>query len=254
MEKDMMTLSFINHLAELRKRLIIIFAVNIIGALVCYQFIDKLIQVLLWLNPGMNLIYISPSELFMVYVQLAIICAVVILFPITASQAWAFIAQGLFKKERRYGMIALFAGVFFFILGASFAYFAALPITLDFFLRITLEGIEPMISIDSYISFCTRLLGCFGVAFELPVVVFLLSELEILKPHHMKQYHGILILLIFIISAILTPPDVLTQVIMAVPMCALLQLSMGICWMIDRRKKKNEDRNNHSVTERINEI
>jgi len=241
MEKELMTSTIIEHLAELRKRLIIIFAVNIIGAVVCYQFIDRLIDVLLRLNPGMNLIYITPSELFMVYIRLAIICAVVILFPITVTQIWAFIAKGLYQKERHYGMVALVAGVFFFILGALFAYFTALPITLDFFLRITIEGIEPMISIDSYISFCTRLLGCFGVAFELPVVVFLLAELEILKPKHLKQYHGVLILLIFIIAAFLTPPDVLTQVILAVPMVALLQLSMGICWLIDKRKQKKRE-------------
>lgn len=238
MEKELMTSSFIDHLAELRKRLIIIFTVNLGGAFVCYQFIDKLITVLLRLNPGMKLIYISPSELFMVYIKLSIICSIVILFPVTAIQIWTFIAKGLYKKERHYGLIALVAGVFFFILGALFAYFTALPITLDFFLRITLEGIEPMISIDSYISFCASLLGCFGVAFELPVVIFLLAELEILKPKHLKQYHGVLIILIFIIAAFLTPPDVVSQVVMAVPMVALLQLSMGVCWIIDKRKQK----------------
>ena len=241
MEKELMTATIIEHLAELRKRLIIIFAVNIAGAVACYQFIDRLIAVLLRLNPGMDLIYITPSELFMVYIRLAIICAVVILFPITVTQIWAFIAKGLYKKERHYGMVALIAGVFFFILGALFAYFTALPITLDFFLRITIEGIEPMISIDSYISFCTSLLGCFGAAFELPVVVFLLAELEILKPKHLKQYHGVLIILIFTIAAFLTPPDVLTQIILAVPMVALLQLSMGICWLIDKRKQKKRE-------------
>lgn len=238
MDKEPMVSSFIDHLAELRKRLIIIFAVNLLGTVVCYQFIDKLIAILLQLNPGMDLVYLSPSELFMVYVKLSLLCAIVIFFPVTVTQIWSFVSKGLYKKERRYGMIAFVAGVFFFLLGSFFAYTTALPITLDFFLRIAITEVDPMISIDSYISFCTRLLGCFGVAFELPIVVFLLSELEILKPKHLKQYHGVLILLIFILAALLTPPDILTQVILAVPMVALLQISIGICWIIDRQKQK----------------
>lgn len=244
MAKPLNTFTFIEHLAELRKRLITIFFVNILGALICYQFIDKLISILLRLNPGMELIYISPAELFMVYIQLAIICAIILCFPITATQVWGFISRGLYQREKFYGLISLFAGVFFFLLGAVFAYFTALPITLQFFLRITIEGIRPMISIESFISFCTRLLGCFGLAFELPVVIYLLSELEILKPHHLKRSQGILILLIFVLSALLTPPDVLTQIILAVPMVLLLQLSMGICWLIDKRKqRKHNDQN-----------
>lgn len=238
MGKPVATSTFIEHLAELRKRLILIFAANIAAALLCYQYMDRLIRILLQLNPGMALISITPAEVFMVYVRLAIVCAVVLCFPITATQLWGFIAKGLYPRERHYGLIALVSGVFFFVLGAVFAYCTALPITLSFFLRITIEDITPMVSVDSYISFCTSILVCFGAAFELPVVVFLLSELEILKPAHMKRYHGVLILVIFIIAAVITPPDVLSQVMLGIPMLLLLQLSMGICWYIDRIKKQ----------------
>lgn len=240
MSRELPTSTFIEHLAELRRRLILIFFVNIAVAFICYHYIDKLIFVLLQLNPGMELIYISPSELFMVYIRLSLICAIVLCFPVTATQIWGFIAKGLYKKEQYYGLIALTAGVICFAAGAVFAYFTALPITLGFFLRITIADITPMISIDSYISFCTEILACFGIAFELPVVVFLLSELELLKPRHLKRYQGVLILIIFIVAAILTPPDVISQVMMAIPMVILLQLSMGICWLIDRRKRKPE--------------
>ncbi|MDD3254211.1 MAG: twin-arginine translocase subunit TatC [Lachnospiraceae bacterium] len=232
------TSTLIEHLAELRKRLIIIFVVNLVGALLCYQYIDVLIQFLLDLNPGMELIYISPSELFMVYIQLALICAIIICSPVTVMQIWGFVAQGLFRRERFYGIIALVAGAGFFIVGAVFCYFTALPITLAFFLRITIENITPMISIQSYVSFCTRLLACFGLAFEMPVVVFLLSELEILKPAALKRTRGVLILLIFVAAALLTPPDVLTQIILAIPMVLLLQFSYGICWFIAKQKDK----------------
>lgn len=234
------TSTLVEHLAELRKRLIIIFAVNIIGALICYQYIDVLIQFLLELNPGMELIYISPSELFMVYVQLSIICAIIICSPVTVLQIWTFVAQGLYQKERTYAVISLAAGAGFFLIGAMFCYFTALPITLRFFLNITLETISPMVSIENFISFCTRMMGCFGLAFEMPVVVFLLSELELLKPETLKRTKGVLILLIFIIAALITPPDVLTQVILAIPMVLLLQLSQAVCNLIYRRKQKQK--------------
>lgn len=247
MAKVFDTSSFIEHLSELRRRLILIFTINIIGALICYQFIDKLITILLNLNSGMQLIYITPAELFMVYVKLAFICSIVICFPVTAMQIWGFISKGLYKKEKFYGMISLITGALFFLIGTVFSYYTALPMTLNFFMRITIEDITPMISIESYISFCTNLLGCFGLAFELPVVVYLLSELEILKPEFMKRMHGILILIIFIVAAIVTPPDVVSQVILGVPMTILLELSMVICWYVDKRKHKKHKRDISTV-------
>lgn len=247
MAKAFNTSSFIEHLGELRKRLILIFTINIIGVLLCYQFIDKLITILLHLNPGMQLIYITPAELLMVYVKLAFICAIVICFPFTAIQIWGFISKGLYKKEKFYGMISLVTGGVFFLIGIVFSYYTALPMTLNFFMKLTIEDITPMISIESYISFCTNLLGCFGLAFELPVVVYLLSELEILKPEFMKRTHGILILVIFIIAAIVTPPDVVSQVILGIPMTILLELSMIICWYVDKRKQKKRKRDISTV-------
>lgn len=237
-EASSKTETLIQHLAELRKRLIIIVAVNIIAALFCYQYMGYLIQVLLKLNINMQLIYISPSELFMVYVRIALICAIVLCFPITVFEIWLFVARGLTKKEKCYVLISLFAGTFFFLGGAVFCYLIVLPVMLQFFNNIRLEEVSAMISIDSFASFCTTMLLCFGAAFELPVVVFLLSELELLKPAIMKRGHGIFILLIFIVAAIITPPDVVSQILLAVPMVGLLELSIGVCWIVDRQKAK----------------
>lgn len=94
-----------------------------------------------------------------------------------------------------------------------------------------------MVSIESYVSFCTTMLLSFGAAFELPVAVFLLSELELLKPAAFRRLHGVFILLIFIVAALITPPDVVSQILLAVPMVGLLELSMGICWFVDRQKQ-----------------
>lgn len=237
----MKEMTLIEHLAELRKRLIIIFAVNIAAALLCYQFMEQLIQIFLELNTYMELIYISPSELFMVYVKLSLICAVIFCFPVTVLEIWLFVAKGLLKKEKFYVLVSLFFGLFFFVGGAVFCYRVVLPVMLQFFSRITLDDIRPMISIQNYISFCTTMLLSFGAAFELPVVVFLLSELELLKPDIMKRGHGIFILLIFIAAAIITPPDVVSQVLLALPMTGLLEISMAVCWVVDRQKKRKRN-------------
>ena len=113
MKPSQKTGTLVEHLAELRKRLIIILAVNLAGALICYEYMAGLIQLFISLNPGMNLVYISPSELFMVYVKLALICAVVICFPISALQIWLFISKGLLKKEQFYVLISFFFGLAF---------------------------------------------------------------------------------------------------------------------------------------------
>lgn len=241
MDSFQSTNTLIEHLAELRKRLIIIFAVNLAAALACYQFMELLIQFFLDLNTYMELIYISPSELFMVYVKLSLICAIIFCFPITVLEIWLFVARGLLKRERVYVLLSLFFGLFFFAGGAVFCYKVVLPVILQFFSRITVGDIRPMISIDSYISFCTTMLLSFGAAFELPVVVFLLAELELLKPELMKRGHGIFILLIFVAAAIITPPDVVSQVLLALPMTGLLEISMAVCWLVDRQKKKKRD-------------
>lgn len=238
MDSSNKTYTLVEHLAELRKRLIIIFVVNIGAAFICYQFMEVLIQYILNLNPGMEIVYLSPSELFMVYVKLAFTCAIVLCFPITVMEIWMFVAKGLLKKEKLYGMISLVSGVFFFIGGAVFCYFTVLPVTLQFFKRISLDSVDAMISIDSFVSFANTMLISFGAAFELPVVVFLLSQLEILKPATLKRMHGVLILVIFIVAAIVTPPDVVSQVLLAVPMVGLLELSIGVCWIVDKQKQK----------------
>ena len=137
--------TLVEHLAELRKRLIIILTVNIIGALICYEYMASLIQLFIGLNPGMNLVYISPSELFMVYVKLALICALIFCFPVSALQIWLFVSKGLLKREQIYVLISFFFGLIFFVAGAVFCYYVVLPVILQFFSRISLEEIKEAI-------------------------------------------------------------------------------------------------------------
>ena len=232
--------TIVDHLTALRKRLIIIVVVNLAFTLICYNFIPPLIEFFIKLNPGMNLVYISPEELFMVYVKIALLCGVVFASPVTILEIWEFIRSGLYKGERRSILIALFLGLFFFLIGAVFSYRIVLPIILGFFIRIRIESIQPMVSIEKYVNFCITMLLCFGAAFELPVITYVLSEFEILKPETLKRLHGALIVIVWVIAAIITPPDVASQILLGLPMTALLELSILICQWVNQKKQRSK--------------
>ncbi len=240
MDIKMKTGTIVDHLAELRTRLIRVVVINFAVALVCFQYMETLIQYLLALNPGFQLIYITPSELFTVYIQLAFIVAIVLCLPLTIYEIWAFFSQALYKREKPYVLLTLFFGLGLFFLGVLFCYEVALPMTLNFFTQFTLVEVTAAISIKSFVSFCLTLLIGFGLAFELPIVILLLSGLGIIKPKHLKKAHGTLILIIFIIAAFVTPPDVISQVILAVPMVILLEISIAISYIVDKYKNKRD--------------
>ncbi len=240
-KQDDMTL--FGHLDELRKRLTVMAVVNLVASAVLFSKADLVMDYFLAINPGMELVFISPSELLVVYVQLSLIMALIICSPVNIYEIWAFVEKGLYKKEKIYILITLVFGVIFFAAGVAFCYFMVLPTTLKFFIRIAIEEVTSMISIKSYISFINTMLLCFGAVFEMPVLVFLLSKLEILKPEFLRKNRGLLIVVIFILAAVITPPDVVSQIMLSIPMVLLLQLSIFICVLVDktnRRKTKSE--------------
>lgn len=237
-EKTSNDKTIVGHLGELRNRLIIIAVVNIITILVCFRYSNDIIAYYIKLNPGMQLIYITPSEQFMVNITLAIICGVIVSSPITIGQIWAFIVKGLTATERSVGIVALYIGLLFFILGAAFCYFVILPFTLKYFYGMTIEGISAMISIQEYVSFINTMIFSTGLVFEMPVVVFTLTSVGIIKPAALVKSRGVLIIIIFTISAIVTPPDVVSQIMLGVPMVILLELSIYISKMVFRTKNK----------------
>ncbi|MEG0584215.1 MAG: twin-arginine translocase subunit TatC [Cetobacterium sp.] len=230
-------LTMLGHLAELRKRLLIIFLVNVVSIFVCYEYADKLTEIFLKMNPNMKLVYLTPPELFLAYVKISLVSGAVIVSPITLSQIWGFIGPGLYKDEKNYLMASLFAGVIFFLTGSFFAYKIVLPTMLSFFARLQIDEISAMISVGAYLDFICSILFTFGIVFEIPVVVALLAKLKILRAETLRKKQPILIMLIFIVAALMTPPDIVSQIMLAVPMIFLLQLSIGICWMINKSQE-----------------
>lgn len=245
-KEDNMTL--LEHLDELRKRLTIIVIVNFVAMIFLFGQTDIIMDYLLNINPGLELVYITPSELLTVYIKLAFIMAIVICSPITIYQIWAFVEKGLYKNEKIYIAISLFFAVGLFIVGVLFCYFLVLPITLDFFIRIAIAEVSSKISIDSYVSFVNTMLVSFGIVFELPVLVFLLTKLRVLKPEILKKNRGLIIVGIFIAAAFITPPDVISQIMLGVPLTLLMELSIWICTIVDKtNKKKSDETENETV-------
>ena len=233
-------MSLFDHLDELRKRLIIIVIVNFVAAILLFSQTEIIMSYLLEVNPGMELVYTTPSELLTVYIQLSLILAVTICSPITVYQVWAFIEKGLYEKEKKAILFTLIFGVVFFIIGVAFCYFMVLPTTLEFFVRIAIEEVSSMLSIQSYVSFVNMMLLSFGAVFEMPVVVFLFTHLGILKPDFLKKNRGIIIVAIFIFAAVITPPDVISQLMLGIPMVLLMEFSIIVSSLVYRKKKKEE--------------
>ncbi len=232
---------FVDHLEEFRKRLIIVLVAHLVVTLLAFSQSGSILKLLMQLNPQMNLIFIEPSEIMLVYVEIALVLAIAICSPLTIYHIWAFVAEGLFPNEKRMIKIALGLGFAFFLLGIIFAYKMVVPMSLRFFTRIAIEEVSPMISVKSYISFILSMLVGMGIVFNIPSFVYVGTKLGVITPDKLKEYSKYIIVVIFIIAAIITPPDVVSQLMMGIPMVGLLQLSIFISKKVYVDKSNKEE-------------
>lgn len=222
-------LTIIQHLEELRKRIIYSVLFILLGSIISYGFVDKILSYIA--RPMGKLVFIQPIEAFMTHIKLAIFCGVFISFPVILYQIWAFVSPGLKEKERRYILIFAPMSLLLFILGCSFSYFVIIPFGVKFLMGYRTPWLEPMISVGSYVSFFCIMIIVFGVVFELPVVMLFLNKLGIVNPKMLRKNRKYAVLIIFIVAAVLTPPDVFTQIMMAIPLLILYELSIFICYL-----------------------
>jgi len=226
-------LSFVQHLDELRKRIIICLLGIIAASIVSYFFVGKLIPYLA--EPVGRLVFIQPLEAFITYLKIALICGFCLSLPLILYQVWAFICSGLTVRERRYIYLYAPLSLLLFLIGAIFAYKVIVPYGLKFLLSFGGPYIQPMISVSRYISFLGMMLLAFGVAFELPVVVMFLTKLGLVTPQFLRKKRKYVLLGIFILAALLTPPDIFTQLLMALPLILLYELSILLTMIIRNR-------------------
>jgi len=219
------------HLQELRKRLILCFIAVGAGFVLSYVFADSLFNILavplLKLMPeGGSLIFTSVAEAFFTYMKVAFIAGLILSSPFILYQIWAFVAPGLYQKEKKYVVPFVLGGSLFFALGVFFGYFIAIPIGFKFLLGYATDFIKPMPSMKEYLSFSIKFLLAFGIVFEFPVVLVLLSKMGVVDAKTLARQRKYAILLIFIFAAVMTPPDLISQILMALPLMGLYELSI----------------------------
>lgn len=245
-------MSFFDHLEELRWRLVKAMGGIVAGALVCLVFIDWIMNSVLLrpvlqlnsnLSPGQQPIHLQNLKPFgqvFLYMEVALIGGIILSVPVILYQLWAFIAPGLMPKERRYIKWIVMFSSFCFLSGIAFSYFVMLPAALTFFAGFGTPEIVNNIAINEYMSFIISVMLAAGVVFELPMVSWFLSKLGILTPSFMRQYRRHAIVVVFILSAVLTPgTDPVSQVLLAVPLMILYEISIGVsAWAWHGKKKE----------------
>lgn len=237
-------MSLTGHLKELRNRIIVVLVVLIVGMVVCFSFAEPIIGLLTDIGTryGYNFVYLKPQELLMVYFSMSLLCGFLIALPLVAYEIYAFCSPGMKKKEKSFMGLAMIFGLMFFILGVFFAYKITMPFMLGFLIKFS-EGsaVIASVSIQEYISFVLLVFVIFGVIFELPVVSVLLTGLGIVKPEWIVKARKPMIVVIFVIAALITPPDIISQVMVALPIILLYELSIYLSKFVYRLKRKKQD-------------
>ena len=240
-ERELHKMSFLEHLEELRKRLLVSIIAIGGGFLLCWYYAERIfgyIQLPLteFLPAGdKKLAYTKLTEPFFLYMKVAFFAGIFIASPIIILQIWYFIAPGLYKRERRYAAPFIIFATLFFVLGGWFGYKYLLPGTCKFFVE-TGAQFKQMIKVDEYFSFASTIILATGLVFETPILIFFLARLGIVTPAFLMQKFKYAVVLSFIIAAIVTPtPDMVTQTFLAVPMIVLYLLGIGIAYAFGKK-------------------
>ncbi|MBN1869127.1 MAG: twin-arginine translocase subunit TatC [Candidatus Omnitrophica bacterium] len=224
MSKSSGDLSFFAHYEELRIRLIKCVIAFLVSSCLFYAVVDKVLAYIV--KPVGQLVFTAPGEAFIARIMLALLGGLFLSLPVVLYQVWRFVAEGLKEHEARYARVFAPCSLLLFIIGGLFAYFIAVPVSLRFLLSFSSSLIVPMITIKNYISFVGTMLLAFGMIFELPLVLMFMAKVGMVSPAFLAQRRRYAIIIILTVSAIMTPPDVVTQLIMAVPLILLYEVGI----------------------------
>ena len=235
-------MSFLEHLDELRKRLMWAIAALFGGFLIALFFIDRIFGFIMrplaaTLPEGRKMIYTEPTEAFLLQLKVAALAGVVISAPAVMWQLWLFIAPGLYRREKRLALPFIVSTSLLFVAGAAFNHYVVFPIAFTFLGSFTKDYMEFMPRITPVFSLYSQLLLAFGIIFQMPVLVFTLARLGLVTAGFLWKNTKYAVLIIFVISAVITPTsDVVTQTLMAAPMLVLYVVSIGIAWVFGKKR------------------
>ncbi len=227
-------MSVVGHLQELRKRIIFSVWALFLGTMVGYYFSESILQIII--APAGKLYYLRPTEAFMTYLKVSVLAGFLMASPVILYEVWAFVLPALTKGERKITNWLLPASVILFFGGIIFAYYLVLPAAIGFFIGFATEDLQPLFSIGQYLDFVISFILPFGIVFELPLVLIILAQFNIISSSFLRKQRKIFIFLSFVIAAIISPtPDVFSQTMIALPMIVLYEASLVVVGKIMRR-------------------
>lgn len=237
---------FISHLVELRNRLMWALGSVLLVFLCLLPFAGELYTwfatpLLDKLPEGSNMIAVDPHGTFFIPFKLAFAGAFAIAIPHVLYQVWSFVAPGLYNKEKSIVLPLVVSSTVLFYLGVLFAYFVVFPLMFEFFAKMTPEGVALTPDIGSYMSFAISLFFAFGVAFEVPVAIVLLTRIGVISANEVAEKRPYFILGSFVLAMLMTPPDPFSQIMMAVPVCILFELGLFFAKRLDKNKENLEE-------------
>ncbi len=236
-------LPFTSHLEELRSRLIICTVAVVLGFVISYFFAEQLFDILVKplqkeLPPDSLLIFTGLPEAFFVYLKLSFFAGIFLAAPVLLWEIWGFVAPGLYDHEKKYIFPFVIFSTLLFFIGILFCYFVVFPFAFKFFMGYSSDIIKPLPSVKEYLSFSCKLLLAFGIIFELPIFILFLAKLGIVNEKMLRTQRKFAILGIFIVAAILTPPDVVSQILMAIPLMALYEISIYVAKLFGKKSSE----------------
>ena len=242
--EELPRMSLLEHLEELRKRLLWSILALAVGFMPCWAYHEEIFQFLQAPlkkdHPTLKLAFLGFTDPFILYFKVAALAALFLASPFVLYQIWAFVAPGLYRRERSLALPFVFFTTLFFLAGGAFGYYVAFPFAANFLLGIG-GNFQPVITVEKYFGFLLTVLLGLGLMFELPIFILLLSLIGLVTPRFLLHYFRHAIVVIFIVAAIITPtPDVVNLCIMAVPACALYVLGIGAAFLAQRFRRKRQ--------------
>ena len=238
-------MSFLEHLDELRRRLVVSIVSVLVGFVAALFFIDDIFTFVMKplqqiLPNGGKLVYTEPTEAFMLQLKVAALAGLVLAAPMVMWQVWLFVAPGLYSREKRFALPFVFFSSLFFVGGAAFSHYVVFPTAWTFLASFTTDYMEFLPKVSSTFSLYARMIVAFGLVFQMPTVIFALARMGVVTAGFLARNVKYAILIIFIVAAVVTPTsDVVTQAMMAAPMIVLYGLSIVIAWVFGKKKPRN---------------
>ncbi len=242
---DPKEMPFLDHLEELRWRILKSLGAIILFTVIAFPFSEKLLNILTHPNDQLKtpaeIIFLKPTGALVVRMEASLVAGIILASVFVFYQLWQFVAPGLLPKERKYFWPAMLTTIFCFSTGILFAYYVLVPTVLPLLYSMGTETITAKINLNDYIGFVLRLILVCGLIFELPIIAYLLTRIGLLRPSFLRKYRRYGIVLIFIFAALITPPDPASQIMMAVPLLMLYEISIWVSVIAYRKRVKESE-------------